>query len=357
MAPVDNLTCVLHGCEDLRLEQRPIPVPKDDQVLIEMDCVGICGTDIHFWKTGKIGPFTQNRPVVIGHESSGVVCKLGKNVKTLKVGDRVAIEPIEPCRHCDLCKAGQYYMCPELALPTEGNLTRYYAHVADMCFKLPDHVTMEEGAILEPLAVGVHACKRAGLSLGSEALILGAGPIGLVTLIAAKAMGASKIIVTDLLESRLTTAKELGATDTVLIKKGMEEKDINAEINKIIPGGPDRAFDCSGVEQTARLGILATRCGGVVTLVGNGPSNVNVPLVDALNKELDIRGCFRYCNDYPAALALVASGSVNVKKLISHHFDIKDTLEAFNTSRNNIGNPIKVMIHVQPRDKNNPKPF
>lgn len=139
---------------------------------------------------GRIGPFVCDGPMVIGHEAAGVVCKAGKDVKNVKVGDRVAIEPGVPCRHCDYCKNGKYNLCPEMKFcatpPYHGNLTRYYAHAADFCFKLPDHVTMEEGALLEPLSVGVHACRRANVCLGSEVLILGAGPIGLVTAIAAK---------------------------------------------------------------------------------------------------------------------------------------------------------------------------
>lgn len=191
MAPnPDNLTAVLHGIEDLRLEQTPIPEINDDEVLLEMDCVGICGSDVHFLVHGRIGPFVCDGPMVIGHEASGVVCKTGKNVKNLKIGDRVAIEPGVPCRICDYCKTGNYNLCPDVKFcacpPNDGNLTRYFAHAADFCFKLPDHVTMEEGALMEPLSVGVHACRRANVQLGSEVLILGAGPIGLVTIIAAK---------------------------------------------------------------------------------------------------------------------------------------------------------------------------
>lgn len=147
-----------------------------------MDCVGICGSDVHYLVHGRIGDFIMKAPMIIGHEASGVVHKLGKNVKSLAVGDRVAIEPGVPCRICEFCKGGKYNLCPEMAFcatpPFDGNLRRFYAHAADFCFKLPDHVTMEEGALLEPLSVGVHACRRAEVSLGDNLLILGAGPIG-----------------------------------------------------------------------------------------------------------------------------------------------------------------------------------
>lgn len=307
---------------------------------------------------GRIGDFVCTGPMVIGHEAAGVVCKVGSKVKNLKIGDRVAIEPGVPCRHCEFCKGGGYNLCPDMAFcatpPYDGNLTRYYAHAADFCYKLPDHVTMEEGALLEPLSVGVHACRRANVQLGSEVLVLGAGPIGLVTLIAAKAMGASKILITDLLDDRLVMAKKLGADYTLKIEKGLSEEALVKQIHDAFGGAPDKTVDCSGAEATNRLAILATRNGGVAVLVGNGPANVNVPLINALSREVDIRGVFRYCNDYPVALALVASGRADVKPLITHHFDITETKDAFHTSRHGLGGAIKVMIHVQPRDKNNP---
>lgn len=164
-----------------------------------IDTVGICGSDVHFLVHGRIGDYVVNSPLVLGHEASGIVHKIGKNVTTLKVGDRVAIEMGIPCRICKLCKTGRYNLCPKVkfgsAPPDDGALSKYIAHAADFCFKLPDNVTMEEGALLEPLSVGVHACRRANVTLGSEVVILGAGPIGLVTLLTAKAMGASKVLI------------------------------------------------------------------------------------------------------------------------------------------------------------------
>uniref|UniRef100_A0A2M4AIE4 Sorbitol dehydrogenase n=1 Tax=Anopheles triannulatus TaxID=58253 RepID=A0A2M4AIE4_9DIPT len=355
----DNLTAVLYGIEDLRLEQRPIPVPKDDEVLLAMDSVGICGSDVHYLVAGRIGDFIVKKPMIVGHEAAGIVAKLGANVKSLKVGDRVAIEPGYGCRVCDYCKGGSYNLCPDMIFcatpPYDGNLMRYSTHPADFCFKLPDHVTMEEGALLEPLSVGVHACRRAGVQLGSQVLVLGAGPIGLVTLLVAKSMGASKVLVTDLLQNRLDVAKELGADETLLISKSATEADLVKQIHELMGCAPDKTIDCSGAEATTRLSILATRSGGCAVLVGMGPPEVKVPLINALAREVDIRGVFRYCNDYSAALSLVASGKINVKRLITHHFNIEETADAFNTARHGLGGVIKVMIHVQPKDKNNPK--
>ncbi|XP_036328901.1 sorbitol dehydrogenase-like [Rhagoletis pomonella] len=355
----DNLTAVLHGIEDLRLEQRPIPEIGDHDVLLKMDSVGICGSDVHYLVHGRIGDFVLNKPMIIGHEASGVVAKLGKDVKHLAVGDRVACEPGVPCRYCDHCKGGQYNLCPDMVFcatpPYDGNLTRYYKHAADFCYKLPDHVTMEEGALLEPLAVGVHACRRAGVGLGSKVLVLGAGPIGLVTLLTAQAMGADQITITDLVQNRLDVAKELGATHTLLMDKDDSVEEIAKQIHQIMGVEPDKTIDCCGAESTTRLSIFATRSGGCVVIVGMGSPEPKIPLINALAREVDIRGVFRYCNDYPAALALVATGKVNVKRLITHHFDITETAKAFETARYGHGGAIKVMIHVQPKDTNNKK--
>lgn len=216
---------------------------------------------------------------------------------------------------------------------------------------------MEEGAMLEPFSIAVHGCRRANIGLWSEVLILGAGPIGLMTLVAAKAFGAAKILVVDLNEERLATAKTLGADFTLKVDKGSDEQETLKQIHTLMGRAPDRSFDCCGAEMTLRLAIQGTRTGGAVILVGSGPYNVNVPLINASNREVDILASFRCVNDYPLALQLVASGKVNIKPLCTHHFDIKDTLEAFRTSRYALGGAIKVMIHVQPLDKNNATPF
>nr|QBH74065.1 alcohol dehydrogenase [Embidopsocus sp. OG4250] len=350
MAPVasDNLTVVLHKIGDLRLEQRPIPVPKDDEVLLEMACVGICGSDVHYLVHGRIGDFIVKEPMVCGHEASGVVSEVGKNVKNLKKGDRVAIEPGVPCRRCQFCKEGNYHLCKDVIFcatpPVHGNLTRYYCHAADFCFKLPDHVSLEEGALLEPLSVGVHACRKAGVQLGSNVLITGAGTIGIVTLIAAKAMGASSVIMTDVQEKRLKLAKEFGADHLVLVKTGDSAEHTANKIRELIGDSPDKTIDCSGFESSVQLAIEATKEGGKVVLVGMGAPLAQVSTIKITVKELEVHGSFRYANDYPVALALVASKKAEVRQLITHRFKIEETINAFETAKS--GDALKVMIHV-----------
>lgn len=355
----DNLTAMLYKTKDLQLIQTPIPEISANEVLLRMDCVGICGSDVHYWQSGACGHFVMHEPMIMGHEASGVVAKVGAGVKNLQVGDRVAIEPGVPCRFCEFCKTGRYHLCPEMAFcatpPFHGNLVRYYKHAADFCYKLPDHVSMEEGALLEPLSVGVHACRRGGLSAGDTVLVLGAGPIGLLIMLTAKAMGASKVLITDILQSRLDFAKKLGADHTVLVSRDSKEDELVKNIHELLGGHPNVSFDASGAQATVRLAMLATKSGGVAVLVGMGSPEQTVPLAGALAREIDIRGIFRYVNEYPIALAMVASGKINVKPLVSHHFTMEETLEAYELARQGAG--IKVMIHVQPRDTNNPVKF
>ncbi|XP_015440363.1 PREDICTED: sorbitol dehydrogenase-like isoform X1 [Dufourea novaeangliae] len=345
----DNLTGILYGINDIRLEQTAIEEPGPNEVLLQMSCVGICGSDVHYLVNGKIGDFVVREPMIMGHESSGVVAKLGKDVKNFKVGDRVAIEPGVPCRTCRFCKEGRYNLCEDIVFcatpPVHGSLRRFYKHAADFCFKLPDHVTLEEGAMLEPLSVGVHACKRANIGIGMKVLILGAGPIGLVSLLVAKAMGASKIVITDLVQHRLDIAKKLGADETLLIRREGTEAETVKKIHELVGEEPDRTIDASGAQSSIRLAILATKSGGVAVLVGMGAPEVQIPLINALIREVDIRGVFRYANDYADALDLVATGKVDVKPLITHNYKLEDTLAAFETSKSGQGNVIKVMIH------------
>ncbi|CAG9769218.1 unnamed protein product [Ceutorhynchus assimilis] len=355
MASNDNLTAVLYGINDIRLEQRPIPVPKDDQVLLQMEVVGICGSDVHYLVNGQIGPFVVKDPMVIGHEASGTVVKCGKNVKSLKPGDKVAIEPGVPCRICAYCKSGDYHLCPDIFFcatpPDDGNLTRYYVHAADFCHKLPSNMDLEDGALMEPLSVGVHATKRGYVTVGDVVLILGAGPIGLVTLLSAKAMGASKIIITDILSVKLQKAKELGAHYTVKIEPSDKEDDIVAKIKELLGTEPNKTFDCSGAELCVRIALKVTKSKGIVVLVGMGKFEQTLPLSSAIIREVDIRGVFRYNNDYPTAIDMVASGKISVKPLITHHYKLEETEKAFQVAKTQEGNPIKILIHANPNWK------
>lgn len=352
---LENLSVVLHSKGDLRLENRPVPEPAPNEVLLQMHSVGICGSDVHYLQHGRIGDFVVTKPMVLGHEASGRVLKVGAAVKHLKVGDRVAIEPGVPRETDEFFKNGRYNLSPTIFFcatpPDDGNLCRYYTHSADFCYKLPDNVTFEEGALIEPLSVGIHACRRAGVTLGSTVLICGAGPIGLVCLAVAKAMGASQVVITDLFPERLSVAKELGADFQLTVKKEDKPEQLAERVAEKLGAQPNITIECTGVESCIQTAIYATRSGGVVVLVGLGPSMITVPLVNAAVREVDIRGVFRYCNTWPMAIAMLASGKVNVKPLVTHRFPLEQAVQAFEATRQGLG--IKVMLKC---DKNDQEP-
>lgn len=348
----ENIALVLHKIDDLRLEPVPINEPKDGEVLLEMQSVGICGSDVHYWKNGCIGDFIVRAPMILGHESAGRVIKVGPNVKHLKEGDRVTIEPGVPCRRCDFCKVGRYNLCPDVVFlatpPVHGSIARYHTHAADFCYKLPDHVSYEEGAFCEPLSVGVHACRRAGVTIGSKVLITGAGPIGLVSMLVAKSMGAETIIMTDISQARLDFAKKVGANH-ILVADSDPQKTAK-QVEETLGSMPNVSIECSGAESSIQTTFYATLSGGVVVLVGLGRPMVTLPIVNAAVREIDIRGIFRYANCYPAALSLIASRLIDVKPLITHRFTIQEAVQAFEMAES--GKAIKVMIRCGNEQQN-----
>nr|XP_053635197.1 sorbitol dehydrogenase-like [Cherax quadricarinatus] len=345
---MENTFPVLHGLADLRLETHPIPPLKPNDVLIRISKVGLCGSDISLVYKGRVGDSVRKPPLGIGHECSGVVTKCGPAVKNLKPGDRVTIETGGPCRTCDLCIGGRYNLCDQASFHSPlgrypGCLARYYIHDADLCFKLPDNVSDEEGAIIEPLAVAVHACRRASVELGSSVLICGAGPIGLLCLLTAKAMGATNILVTDIKENRLKTAKNIGAHHTLLVDDS-DPKILAKKIKDVMGCMPPITLECSGTQSAITTGIYATRSSGVIMLVGVGSPQVTLPLVHAGMREIDIRGVYRYIQCYPAAIAMIANGLIDVKPLITHRFKFEEFQKAFDMFHTGEDGAIKCMI-------------
>ena len=194
----------MEGIGKMGFEQRPIPVPKDNEVLVKVEYVGICGSDLHYYEQGRIGDYIVKPPFVLGHESGGTVVAVGKDVTHLKAGDRVALEPGKTCGKCEFCKTGRYNLCPDVVFfatpPVDGVFQEYVAHEADLCFKLPDNVSTLEGALIEPLAVGFHAAKQGNAHFGQTAVVTGAGCIGLVSMMALKALGVTEVYVVDIMQ-------------------------------------------------------------------------------------------------------------------------------------------------------------
>lgn len=308
--------------------------------------VGICGSDVHLWQHGEIAGFFLQQPIIIGHESCGQVVEVGPNVTHLKPGDVVAIEPQIPCQDCIQCRSGKYNLCPDVFFhgcpPHDGSLSWFMKHHASFCFKLPPGMSPEEGALVEPLSVGVMACQKGSVTLGQSILICGSGPIGLVTLLAAKAFGASHVCVTDLSEQRLLTAKTMGADSTILSTPGEDPQVVAKRAIAAMGGEPDVTIDCVGVEGTVVTGIHATKVGGVLVNVGCGSLKVAIPLQAANTKEIDFKGVFRYRNTWPLAIQLVAEKRVDVKQLVTHRFKMEQALEAFEVAKSGVG--IKVML-------------
>lgn len=301
---------------------------------------------------GRIGARIVDKPAVLGHEVSGIVWKVGKNVVNLKKGDRVAVDPGVQCFKCDPCRSGRSNLCVNLAfagtLHFDGCFSRYFAHSADFCHRLPDHVSLEEGALVELVAVAIHACKQGRVRYGSVVLVQGGGPVGLMTLLVSKALGASKVLVTDYIQPRLDKAREMGADFIVQVHPVDSADVITQKVIQALGGDPKISIDCVGSELTITVAIRATASGGVAVIVGfDGLPAVSIPITEAVIREIDIRGNHHYNNyDYLAALEMLATRTIHVKPLITHHFKIGAVQEAFNTATTREGNAIKVLIHT-----------
>lgn len=339
---------IMEGIGKMGFTQRPIPTPKEDEVLVKLEYVGICGSDMHYYETGAIGDFVVEPPFVLGHEPGGTVVEVGSKVKHLKVGDRVALEPGKTCGHCRYCREGKYNLCPDVVFfatpPVDGVFQEYVAHEADLCFKLPDNVSTLEGALIEPLAVGFHAAIQGDAHLGQKAVVMGAGCIGLVSLMALKARGVQEVYVVDVMDKRLDKALELGATAVINGKK----EDVVARLNQLTGGlGTDLAIDTAGSEFTVRQAIMAAAKGSTIVLVGySRTGEMNMPTDFILNKELTLKSVFRYRHIYPIAIEAVASGKVNLKGIVSNIFPLSDIQNAMDKSIRNKADIVKSVIKI-----------
>ena len=341
-------TAVMLGIGEMGFEERDIPQVKDDEVLVKLEYVGICGSDLHYYETGAIGDYVVEPPFVLGHEPGGTVVEVGKNVTHLKAGDRVALEPGKTCGHCEFCKTGRYNLCPDVVFfatpPVDGVFQEYVAHEADLCFKLPNNVSTLEGALIEPLAVGFHAAIQGDAHLGQKAVVMGAGCIGLVSMMALKARGVSEVYVVDIMEKRLKKALELGADGVI---NGAEEN-VEQKIRQITDGrGVDLVIETAGTEITTRQAISIAKKGSNIVLVGYSKSGeMTLPMSLVLDKELTFKTVFRYRHIYPMAIEAVAQGKVNLKGIVTDIFDLDDVQKAMDYSVNNKTDIVKAVIRV-----------
>ncbi len=337
----ENRAAVLHGPGDVRVEDRAVPEPGTREVLVQIAAVGVCGSDIHYYEHGRIGSFVVREPMVLGHESAGRVVARGPGASKHEVGDRVTLEPGVPCGNCRECRAGRYNVCRDVRFfatpPIDGAFANYVVIHEDFAFALPDSVSDEAGALMEPLSVGVWACQKAGVSAGDRVLVTGAGPIGLLAAQCARAFGATDITVTDVNPHRLELASRTGATRVLDVREEPLE-DAGVEVDAFI--------ECSGHPASLKAGIAALRPAGTAVLVGMGPEEEGVvPLSLIQNRELWLTGTFRYSNTYPTAIALAAGGRVDLEAIITGHYGLDRAEEALRAGRED---PTAVKVMVMP---------
>ncbi|HET8851578.1 MAG TPA: NAD(P)-dependent alcohol dehydrogenase [Ktedonobacteraceae bacterium] len=335
-----NQAAVLYAPHDIRIEERPVPRPGPGEVLIEVKAVGVCGSDVHYYEHGRIGSYVVRQPLILGHESAGVIVDVGEGVNTSRVGERVAIEPGIPDGVCEQCRAGRYNLCPNVRFfgtpPIDGAFTNYVTIPASFAYALPDQMSDEEGALIEPLSVGLWACRKAQLQGADRLLITGAGPVGLLAMKVALALGATQITMTDVSPQRLEVARKLGATRTVNVAKELLA-DAGVEADVLI--------ECSGNQKALMDGIRSLRPAGKAIAVGMSPGEeVSVPMSFIQNREITLTGTFRYANTYADAIALVASGRIDLKPIITGHYTLEKTEQALQATRHDPANIKSVVV-------------
>ncbi|ALC83034.1 MULTISPECIES: NAD(P)-dependent alcohol dehydrogenase [Bacillus] len=345
--PKTMKAAVMHSTREINIETIPVPQIGDDEVLIKVMAVGICGSDLHYYTHGRIGNYIVEKPFILGHECSGEVAAVGSSVNRFNVGDRVAVEPGVTCGHCEACKEGRYNLCPDVQFlatpPVDGAFVQYIKIRQDFVFSIPDSLSFEDAALIEPFSVGIHAAMRTKLQPGSTIAIMGMGPVGLMAVAAAKAFGAGTIIVTDLEPLRLEAARKMGATHVINIR----EQDPLNEIKTITNGrGVDVAWETAGNPKALQTALASLLRGGKLAIVGLPAQNeipLNVPFI--ADNEIDIYGIFRYANTYPKGIQFLASGIIDTKHLVTDKFTLEDTREAMERALNFKNESLKIIVY------------
>ncbi|TQJ48747.1 NAD(P)-dependent alcohol dehydrogenase [Phycicoccus sp. SLBN-51] len=322
---------VLNRPGEVEVVERPTPEPGRHEVLVRVRAVGVCGSDTHYYDHGRIGRFVVEAPLVLGHESAGVIEAVGEHVDPARIGQRVSIEPGVPCRRCTECLAGRYNLCPDMVFyatpPVDGSLAELAVIDEAFAHPVPDGVSDEAAALLEPLSVGIWACRKGGVGPGSRVLVTGAGPIGIVAAQVARASGAAEVVVADVNPHRLSAATALGASRAV--------NTAETSLEQAYAGrpGPEVLLECSGHPGATADGIRALAPAGVAVLVGMGGDELPLPLSVVQERELTVTGTFRYANTWPTAIALVATGQVDLDALVTARFPLAEAERALTASR------------------------
>lgn len=317
--PSTMTASVLREIGVIALEERAVPELEPDEVLVEVASVGVCGSDVHYYEHGRIGPYVVEAPLILGHEVSGRIVAVGPDVDPARVGERVAIEPQRPCRRCDFCKSGAYNLCSDMEFyatpPIDGAFADYCKIQADFAFTIPDSISDDAGALMEPLSVGIAAVQKGEVKPGDTVFVAGGGPIGLLAAQAARAFGARRVVVSDINPDRRS----------LITSYGFEALDPSGEDTDAIQA---HAFiDATGAIPAIVAGVRATRSGGTVVLVGSA-DEIPLSVAEVAMRELNVTGTFRYTNTWPIARDLIARGLVDVDSLVTHHYGIEQVEEA-----------------------------
>jgi L-iditol 2-dehydrogenase len=332
---------VLRGVGDVVVVERPVPEAGPGQVVVRVASVGVCGSDVHYYEHGRIGQFVVESPLVLGHEAAGEVTAVGPGVTSPAVGQRVSVEPGVPDLTCEQCLAGRYNLCPNMRFfatpPIDGAFAEYVVVHAAFAHPVPDSISDDAAALLEPLSVGIWACRKGRVSAGSSVLITGAGPIGLVSVQAARAFGATDIVVSDVNPARLALARDLGATEVV---------DARTESVLDLPRPPGVLLECSGHPAATVEGIRALAPAGRAVLVGMGGDELPLPLSVVQERELEVTGTFRYAGTWPTAISLVAAGRVDLDRLVTGTYALAEAEDALTAGRRD-PQSVKVVVHPQ----------
>lgn len=339
---------VLTEPDHVVLEQREIPRPGPGQVQVAVRAVSVCGSDVHYYDHGRIGGFVMHAPLVLGHETAGVVSAVGPDVTGagggVTVGTRVAVEPQAECGRCAQCRQGRYHLCPDIAFfatpPVDGAFAEYVVVPAHRAHPIPDALSDEAAALVEPLSVAMHAATKAEIGPGSRVLVSGAGPVGLLCLQVALARGASAVVVSDVMALRREAATDFGATATV---DGNDHDTALASLGELL-GQADVVLECTGVQPAIDLAVAATGPAATVVLVGTG-ATVTLPLDLVQARELVVKGTFRYAHVYPAAIELAASGRIRLDAMITSHHPLEDAVGALLAARRD---PLALKAVVHP---------
>lgn len=336
--PHTMLTSVLDEPKKISLQRVDLPQPGPGQVLMRVTAVGVCGSDTHFFETGVIGDIVVDGPVVLGHETAGDVVAVGEGVDPARIGSQVAIEPQRPCRRCEFCKEGSYHLCPDMqfygAYPVDGSFSEYVLIDDDFAHEVPDSMTAEEAALVEPVSVAVHACRRGNVTAGSRVLITGAGPIGVLCAQVARAFGATEVVVSDPIAHRREYAETHGAS-RVLDPTSDNLDEYSKHFTTYI--------DASANARAIGSAFPAIRPGGTAVLVGMGGQELVVPIALIQHREIVLTGTYRYVNTWPTAIELIATGAVDAKSLVTGRYGLDGVEEALMKAKTD-PNAIKTMI-------------